>query len=166
MQITGDRSFCGYRLPLKVYMNPARATARLHDQLHQLLHPVEESKEAGRRIRGALIPRTPVMTIASPVRVDVVTFEIIEITIACLHPLNELYRSLLHHNIARYVLARYAGQEHVKRYAASDPAFPRTAYVDDSMLKTGKIARGAILGAQGGVWATSSGYTVSASFSF
>ncbi|GHJ86178.1 hypothetical protein NliqN6_2580 [Naganishia liquefaciens] len=35
------------------------------------------------------------------------------------------------------------------------------AYVDDSMLKTGKIARGAILGAQGGVWATSSGYNLS-----
>jgi hypothetical protein len=29
------------------------------------------------------------------------------------------------------------------------------------MVKTGKIARGAILGVKGGVWATSPGYTVS-----
>ncbi|KAI5455227.1 profilin, required for normal timing of actin polymerization in response to thermal stress [Naganishia albida] len=35
------------------------------------------------------------------------------------------------------------------------------AYVDDSMLKSGKIARGAILGAQGGIWAISSGYNLS-----
>ncbi|KAJ9107577.1 hypothetical protein QFC21_001036 [Naganishia friedmannii] len=35
------------------------------------------------------------------------------------------------------------------------------AYVDDSMVKTGKIARGAILGVKGGVWATSPGYTLS-----
>lgn len=39
----------------------------------------------------------------------------------------------------------------------------RTAYVDDSMLKSGKIARGAILGAQGGIWAISSGFNVSRS---
>jgi hypothetical protein len=36
-----------------------------------------------------------------------------------------------------------------------------TAYVDDSMLKSGKIAKGAILGVQGGIWAISSGYNVS-----
>lgn len=36
-----------------------------------------------------------------------------------------------------------------------------SAYVDSSMLGSGQIARGAILGQKGGVWATSAGYTVS-----
>lgn len=35
------------------------------------------------------------------------------------------------------------------------------AYVDDQLLKSGKVARGAILGQQGGVWATSAGFAVS-----
>ncbi|WOO78653.1 Vacuolar transporter chaperone 1 [Vanrija pseudolonga] len=35
------------------------------------------------------------------------------------------------------------------------------AYVDDQLLATGKISKAAILGKAGGVWATSSGYTLS-----
>ncbi|GAA5992122.1 hypothetical protein JCM10908_001777 [Rhodotorula pacifica] len=34
-------------------------------------------------------------------------------------------------------------------------------YVDSNLLGTGKITRAAILGQQGGVWATSAGYTLS-----
>jgi hypothetical protein len=34
------------------------------------------------------------------------------------------------------------------------------AYVDNNLLGTGKIAKAAILGAGGGVWAASAGYTV------
>ncbi|KAH8926342.1 Profilin/allergen [Atractiella rhizophila] len=34
-------------------------------------------------------------------------------------------------------------------------------YVDSNLVGTGKIAKAAILGLQGGVWATSSGYTIS-----
>ncbi|OCF72371.1 profilin [Kwoniella mangroviensis CBS 8886] len=35
------------------------------------------------------------------------------------------------------------------------------AYVDDQLVATGKITKGAILGKQGGVWAASSGYNLS-----
>ncbi|GAA5958405.1 hypothetical protein JCM21900_002184 [Sporobolomyces salmonicolor] len=35
-------------------------------------------------------------------------------------------------------------------------------YVDSNLLGTGKISRAAILGQQGGVWATSAGYNLSA----
>lgn len=35
------------------------------------------------------------------------------------------------------------------------------AYVDDQLLATGKISKGAIIGKQGGVWAASTGYNVS-----
>lgn len=35
------------------------------------------------------------------------------------------------------------------------------AYVDTNLLGTGKIAKAAILGQKGGVWATSSGFTIS-----
>ncbi|KAF8500115.1 profilin [Gautieria morchelliformis] len=35
------------------------------------------------------------------------------------------------------------------------------AYVDTNLLGTGKIAKAAILGQSGGVWATSTGYTLS-----
>lgn len=35
-----------------------------------------------------------------------------------------------------------------------------TAYVDTNLVGTGKIERAAILGRQGGVWATSKGYNV------
>ncbi|KAH8110212.1 profilin [Phellopilus nigrolimitatus] len=35
------------------------------------------------------------------------------------------------------------------------------AYVDTNLVGTGKIARAAILGLQGGVWATSAGYNLS-----
>jgi len=35
------------------------------------------------------------------------------------------------------------------------------AYVDTNLLGTGKIARAAILGQKGGIWATSSGFTIS-----
>ncbi|KAF7324696.1 Profilin [Mycena kentingensis (nom. inval.)] len=36
------------------------------------------------------------------------------------------------------------------------------AYVDTNLVGSGKISRAAILGQQGGVWASSSGYTLSA----
>ncbi|ETW75283.1 hypothetical protein HETIRDRAFT_412476 [Heterobasidion irregulare TC 32-1] len=35
------------------------------------------------------------------------------------------------------------------------------AYVDSNLVGSGKIAKAAILGLQGGVWATSAGYTLS-----
>ncbi|WVR03108.1 hypothetical protein IAU60_000098 [Kwoniella sp. DSM 27419] len=35
------------------------------------------------------------------------------------------------------------------------------AYVDDHLVGTGKVTKAAILGKQGGVWAASSGYTLS-----
>ncbi|KAJ7054191.1 profilin [Mycena amicta] len=35
------------------------------------------------------------------------------------------------------------------------------AYVDTNLIGSGKIAKAAILGLQGGVWATSAGYTLS-----
>ncbi|GAA6020812.1 hypothetical protein JCM8202_005452 [Rhodotorula sphaerocarpa] len=35
------------------------------------------------------------------------------------------------------------------------------AYVDTNLVGTGKISRAAILGQQGGVWASSAGYTLS-----
>jgi len=35
------------------------------------------------------------------------------------------------------------------------------AYVDTNLVGTGKVARAAILGQQGGVWATSAGYALS-----
>ncbi|GAA93843.1 hypothetical protein E5Q_00489 [Mixia osmundae IAM 14324] len=35
------------------------------------------------------------------------------------------------------------------------------AYVDNNLVGTGKISKAAILGLQGGVWAASSGYTIS-----
>jgi len=35
------------------------------------------------------------------------------------------------------------------------------AYVDDQLVGTGKIQRAAIIGRQGGVWATSKGYNLS-----
>jgi len=35
-----------------------------------------------------------------------------------------------------------------------------TAYVDDQLLATGKISKGAIIGKQGGIWAASGGYNV------
>ncbi|KAI5886500.1 uncharacterized protein SCHCODRAFT_02517651, partial [Schizophyllum commune H4-8] len=38
------------------------------------------------------------------------------------------------------------------------------AYVDTNLVSTGKIARAAILGLQGGVWAKSAGYEVSWGF--
>lgn len=38
-----------------------------------------------------------------------------------------------------------------------------TAYVDDHLVATGKVKKAAILGKQGGVWAASPGYNVSAS---
>ncbi len=41
------------------------------------------------------------------------------------------------------------------------PQHHQTAYVDQSLVGSGKIARAAILGQKGGVWATSPGYTVS-----
>ncbi|EJD07866.1 profilin [Fomitiporia mediterranea MF3/22] len=36
------------------------------------------------------------------------------------------------------------------------------AYVDDNLVGTGKISRAAILGLQGGVWASSAGYNLTA----
>ncbi|KAK7691569.1 hypothetical protein QCA50_004968 [Cerrena zonata] len=35
------------------------------------------------------------------------------------------------------------------------------AYVDDNLVKSGKIVKAAIIGLQGGVWASSAGYTLS-----
>ncbi|KAI9633284.1 profilin [Dioszegia hungarica] len=35
------------------------------------------------------------------------------------------------------------------------------AYVDDQLLATGKISKGAIIGKQGGIWAQSAGYNLS-----
>lgn len=40
-------------------------------------------------------------------------------------------------------------------------AVNRPAYVDTNLVGTGKISRAAILGQQGGVWASSAGYTLS-----
>ncbi len=42
----------------------------------------------------------------------------------------------------------------------SAPLPTLAAYVDTSLIGTGKIARAAIIGVKGGVWATSAGYTV------
>ncbi|KAI0725903.1 profilin [Fomitopsis betulina] len=36
------------------------------------------------------------------------------------------------------------------------------AYVDSNLLGTGKVTKAAIIGLQGGVWASSAGYTLSA----
>jgi len=38
--------------------------------------------------------------------------------------------------------------------------FSFTAYVDTNLVGSGKIAKAAILGQAGGVWASSAGYTV------
>lgn len=35
------------------------------------------------------------------------------------------------------------------------------AYVDDQLVRTGKVSKAAILGKQGGIWAASKGYNVS-----
>ncbi|KAK4684771.1 profilin, partial [Tremellales sp. Uapishka_1] len=46
--------------------------------------------------------------------------------------------------------------------AGVHPADLSTAYVDDHLVGTGKITKAAILGKQGGVWAASAGYDISA----
>lgn len=49
----------------------------------------------------------------------------------------------------------------------TNPPYPHhTAYVDQSLVGTGKVARAAILGQKGGVWAASPGYTVSLAILF
>lgn len=44
--------------------------------------------------------------------------------------------------------------------ARNAPLTHFAAYVDDQLIATGKVTKGAILGKQGGVWAASAGYEV------
>lgn len=60
---------------------------------------------------------------------------------------------------------RLAGRRLTRLLSLLRPLSGSAAYVDNNLIGTGSIAQAAILGQAGGVWATSSGFTVSR-FSF
>ena len=57
-----------------------------------------------------------------------------------------------------HVLAKYNSGSVQTISSLINPIF--TAYVDSNLVGTGKIAKAAIIGQQGGVWAATAGYTV------